>query len=81
MNITVRYFGPAREATGINEEELQMNEGARLSDVRSTLLDRYPGLAGLGSASRFALNMEYVSDNELLTEGAEVAMIPPVAGG
>ncbi|MCE2503309.1 MAG: MoaD/ThiS family protein [Chlorobi bacterium] len=81
MTILVRYFGPAREAVGLEEESLTVGKGVTVSEVRSALLQQHPELAFIAEASRFAVNMKYSADNEPVPEGAEFAIIPPVAGG
>ncbi len=81
VTIRIRYFGPAREATGIEEEEMELTGGTSVADVRSALAERHPGLSRLVGASRFAVNAAYAADGDPVPDGAEVALIPPVAGG
>lgn len=53
--------------------------------IKSALVASYPAFAQLIHASRLAVNHTFVDDDaslELaLTEGVEIALIPPVSGG
>jgi len=75
MKITVRLFAGLRERAGISSLELE--DVARVSDV-------WPRL-GLGDEEPpgllYAVNREYVSSDQELADGDEVALIPPVSGG
>lgn len=81
MKIRIRYFASFREAVGQNEEQLILPEGARITDVRETLLARYPRLQPLMERSVTAVNRGYVSAETVLHEGDEIVFIPPMGGG
>lgn len=77
MTVLVRYFGSIAEVTGLSEEKIQLSEG-RLSTLKSTCLDKYPGISEL----TFQLAVNHSLDtNETLSEGDEIAFLPPFAGG
>jgi MoaE-MoaD fusion protein len=74
MHVTVRLFAGLREAAGLSRVEL--------ADVAS-VADVWPRL-GLGDEPAgllYAVNREYVTREQELTDGDEVALIPPVSGG
>lgn len=76
MRIAVRLFAGLREQAGKREITLELPDGATVADV-------WPGL-GLGdepSGLMVALNRAYIDRSAPLTDGDEVAMIPPVSGG
>ena len=77
MNIHVRLFAALREQVGTSHVDLELPEGARVADV-------WPALA-LGGAEpsslAFALNRAYADREDALSDGDEVALIPPVSGG
>jgi molybdopterin synthase catalytic subunit/molybdopterin converting factor small subunit len=76
VKVTVRLFAGLREKAGTGVRELELSGGARLADV-------WPALA-LGdepSGLLYAVNREYASRDQELSEGDEVALIPPVSGG
>lgn len=81
MHFTVLYFAAAREAAGCAREGLEADAPLRVGDVRSLLVARHPDLARLLPRCRLAVGEEMADDAAPVEEGAEVAVIPPVAGG
>jgi molybdopterin synthase catalytic subunit len=76
MVIRVRLFAALRERAGSDEIELELPDGALVSDA----LDRVGGLTGDVKAV-LAVNREYASADTALSPGDELALIPPVSGG
>ncbi|HKC77439.1 MAG TPA: molybdenum cofactor biosynthesis protein MoaE [Gaiellaceae bacterium] len=74
VRVTVRLFAGLRERAGRSRVELE--DVARVADVwvRLDLGEEPPGLL-------YALNREYVEREHELSDGDEVALIPPVSGG
>jgi molybdopterin synthase catalytic subunit/molybdopterin converting factor small subunit len=73
VRVTVRLFAGLRERAGWSTREV---EAATVADVWPTLeLGEEP--AGL----LYAVNQEYAEHSTPLTDGDEVAVIPPVSGG
>ena len=76
MRVSVRLFAALREQAGARERTLDVPEGATVADVWPALeLGEQP--AGL----LYALNREYADRTAPLSDGDEVALIPPVSGG
>jgi MoaE-MoaD fusion protein len=74
MWVTVKVFAGLRERAGWAERELE--DVARVGDVWAALdLGEEP--AGL----LYAVNRDYADAHRALSEGDEVALIPPVSGG
>ena len=80
MAIDVLFFGGAREAAGLKREALPASPGT-VADLRRVLLERHPALAAVLAQSRLAVDEELADDATPIPDGAEVAVIPPVAGG
>ncbi len=76
MRIQVRLFAGLREQAGTGERELDLPSGARLRDVWAPL-----GLGREPEGLLYAVNKDYATGDRLLSEGDEVALIPPVSGG
>jgi molybdopterin synthase catalytic subunit len=76
MHVTVRLFAALRERAGAGELELELPEGSGLGEVWRALGigDEPPGLL-------YAVNRRYAGAETRLTDGDEVALIPPVSGG
>ncbi len=76
MRIRVRLFAVLRERAGASELELELPDGARVSDALAAVRD----LAG-GLPLVMAVNREYADADAPLAAGDELALIPPVSGG
>ena len=81
LNITLRLFAGYRERVGQSVLELTMPDGATVGTVAQEVFERYPGLIGTPTALVLAVNEEYQLHDYALSEGDEVALIPPVSGG
>jgi molybdopterin synthase sulfur carrier subunit len=78
MQITVRYFAGLREERGCDEEVLGVAAGTAVSELYQRIFSDSP-LRGL--RVMFAVNQSYVTANRELSDGDEVAFIPPLGGG
>lgn len=81
MKVRVRLFAILRERAGWRERELELPAGSSIDDVWQWLLGEVPTIAATRSSVRFALNRTYAAADEPLSDGDELALIPPVAGG
>jgi molybdopterin synthase catalytic subunit len=79
--LTILYFAAARERVGLPRETLEVPAGSRVEDVLKLLAGRHPALAPLLRHLRVAVNQEFVDAQAEVPAGAELALIPPVAGG
>jgi molybdopterin converting factor subunit 1 len=81
MRVTVLYFAVFRERLGIDEEALELADGARVRDAIAALGEKHAPIATLRTKFRVAVNQDFADDDHVLGEGDELALIPPVAGG
>jgi molybdopterin synthase catalytic subunit len=81
VQVTVKWFGPLREATGTKELGVRLPDGARLRDLVALLAREHPGFAAMAPKLRAAVNQEVAEADASLADGDEVAFLPPVAGG
>lgn len=82
MHITVLYFAIARERAGLDEGAITLPDGATLGELIAEVYRQHPALAPLDPHVRWAVDEVFASDRGLaLTDGAVVALIPPVSGG
>jgi molybdopterin synthase catalytic subunit len=81
VDVTVRLFASLRERAGAGTVSLQLGDGATVADAIEQL--RAGALAGLPENAPFvtAVAREYVPTDHLLSEGDELALVPPVSGG
>jgi MoaE-MoaD fusion protein len=80
MRVLVRLFASYREAAGVGRMELELPPGATVKDAIFKILKDHP-LVAEGRQVVIARNREYVTPDEPLADGDEVALIPPVSGG
>ena len=74
-------FAATRELRGKEVIEIELVNGGTIGDLRTALAAEMPDLSALLGSSVFAVGVEYVPDEFTLSEGVEVACIPPVSGG
>jgi len=70
-----------RERLGCASEQVEVARGARVGDLVDLLAARHDELPTLLPSIRVAVNQAFVSSSEPLSDGDDVALIPPVAGG
>jgi molybdopterin converting factor subunit 1 len=81
IRVRVRLFAIQREQAGSRSVELELAHGATIEDAWAALVARFPVLAPGRPSVRFARNGAYAGPEEVLADGDEVAVIPPVSGG
>lgn len=80
--ITVLYFAALRDLVGKDEERISLpTKVATIADLAMLVARNHPLLEGRLTAVRFARNEAFVSEDEAVSAGDVVALIPPVAGG
>lgn len=81
MRITVVYLGGSRTQAGCDREAIDVEKGTTVADVAALVGKRHPQLAPLLESVRWARNYEFAASTESLSDGDEIALLPPVAGG
>ncbi len=77
--IKVLFFGQLSEMTGQSEIEIDPSGTDDIATLEQYLQAKYPALGQ--KTYNVALNQILVNDNPPLSEGDEVAFLPPYAGG
>jgi len=81
IKITLKLFGSLREASKESTLQVELQDGARVADVRNWLARRNPLVDQLGERLAASVNLEIADLGDALQDGDEVAFLPPVAGG
>jgi molybdopterin converting factor subunit 1 len=81
FRVRVRLFAMQREIAGTRELELELADDATVEAAWEALVTRFPRLGPGRGSVRFARNGGYTAPETPLSDGDEVAMIPPVSGG
>lgn len=79
MRVRVLYFGVLKDGFGCEGEWLELADGASVADVVAQCRGRFGGAPWDSIA--VAVNREYARPADILKEGDEVALLPPVSGG
>ena len=81
VNLTVRFFALYRERAGASVESFALPQGATVASLVAAVRQRHPNLAPPEVDIVVAVNSEYASAETSLSDGDEIALIPPVSGG
>lgn len=81
MKVRVLFFSVLKDLTGAEEVPIEMPAGATIANLLAELFTRWPGLSDWEPSLLIAQNQSYAARTELLLEGAEIAIMPPVQGG
>ncbi len=80
MRVTARTFASLRELSA-DRCELRLGAAATVGDAWDALAALYPAIAPHRPYVRPARNGAYASWTDRVTEGDEIALLPPVSGG
>lgn len=81
IDVTVKFFASYRDEVGEDEVQVRLGRGETVGDLLKTLHARLPRWRAYGHAPMVARNLEYVTAEEVLCDGDEIALFPPVSGG
>jgi molybdopterin synthase catalytic subunit len=81
MRVKVLFFGMLKDIVGSAEEQLTVADGAQLRSIFDHYAGRFPRLGQLSSSIVLARNHEFSDASVCVTDGDEVAFLPPVSGG
>jgi molybdopterin converting factor subunit 1 len=75
------FFATLRDYVGVRSVELQLPMQTDVAGLKALLIEKFPVLRGLMGHMLISVNHEYVFDDAIVPEDAEVALFPPVSGG
>lgn len=84
VNVKVLFFAKARELVSAEEESVIIESKMTASNLKVTVLEKFPALEPIQKSIILALNQEYLNEDEnaiTLKDGDEIAIIPPLSGG
>jgi molybdopterin converting factor subunit 1 len=81
MHVRVRLFARLRELVGSGELDRDVPDGATVATVWALLVRDQPGIAPYAESMSCAVNADYARMTTPLSDGDEVAFLPPVSGG
>ena len=81
MRVTIRLFARLRELAGRSEWTCEVPAGATVADVWRALVVHVPAVVALESSVSCAVNADFSRMDAVVTDGDEIAFLPPVSGG
>jgi molybdopterin synthase catalytic subunit len=81
VKVRVKFFSVHREVVGKKELEIELRGKTSINEVLKLLITDYPKIRKLMDSTIISLNHNNANGSELLKDGDEVALFPPVGGG
>jgi molybdopterin synthase sulfur carrier subunit len=81
VRVTVRLFARLRDITGASELGCDVAPDATIGSVWRQLVDEFPDLRDYERSISSAVNADYARMDQKVSDGDEVAFLPPVSGG
>ncbi len=70
-----------RDHVGEKSISMDVPENIQVQDLKTILAERYPKATEALEATLVSINREYAFAEDIIPDGAEVAMFPHVSGG
>ena len=81
VQIRILFFGLLKDICGRAEDLLELPSGSTLRSVFDHYAEQFPTLSTMARSIVLARNQEFATPSDMLAEGDEVALLPPVSGG
>jgi len=81
IRVEMRYFAIVRELLGKSKETIELADGSTVGDALDLVVGASPRLESAKSAFMVMVDQRYQPRDFVLSDGVEVAIIPPVSGG
>ena len=81
MRVKVLFFGMLKDLVGRAADAPEFSHGATLATVFEHYAERFPRMRELASSIVIARNQQFVELSTVVTDGDEIAFLPPVSGG
>jgi MoaE-MoaD fusion protein len=81
MQVRVLFFGVLKEMAGSSEQSVHLDAPTTVGQLFEQFAQTMEGLADRRGSILFARNHEFSSAEATVTDGDEIAFLPPVSGG
>ncbi len=81
MRVTVLFFGVLKEILAAESQTLELPSGSTVGAVLGHYRGQLPRQGKLWDTLAIAVNRSYADPGSPLSDGDEVALLPPVSGG
>ncbi|MBS3782140.1 MAG: MoaD/ThiS family protein [Candidatus Thermoplasmatota archaeon] len=79
--VLVKFFASARDIVGKKDLKMEIQQNWKVEDVLKTIFKKYPELEEMEDQLLISVNKDRTKKNEVLKDGDEIAVMPPVTGG
>jgi molybdopterin converting factor subunit 1 len=81
MRVRLLYFGVLKDVMGRGQAEMELTEGTSVAGLLVLLRGSGEAAGSVWDSIAVAVNQEYAQAADVLKDGDEVALLPPVSGG
>ena len=79
--IKVFYFATYKQKIGIDREEIEIEKPTKVKEFKNILVAKYPNVILDANSLLVSINRKYALDEDLILDGDQVAIFPPISGG
>ena len=81
MKVRVQFFAQVRDLIKTDTADVDLNNGANVSDLLENLYQKFPALRAHDKTILVGVGVEFVGRDYKLRSNDEIAIMPPVQGG
>ena len=81
MQVQVLLFGALKDLLAKQATQIELSEGSTVAELLDRFLGTAPEVQKFADSLAVAVNREYATVKQVLRDGDEVALLPPVSGG
>lgn len=81
MKVKLLFFANLKNIISKSKIDLTLPAETNVLQLREIVLEMYPQIAEVFPNVIISVNQEFAFDEDLIPEGAEIALFPPVSGG
>lgn len=78
---TIHFFAGLAEHAGVRAVEITSTKSLTVKELKTLVAERFPDLRSQIETALVAIDQSYAQDTQEITNGQEIAFIPPVGGG
>ncbi len=81
MTIPVHFYAQLRDLIGVSKLDVDLDEGGTVADLLQKIYELKPALRLHDKTILVGAGVDFVERNYVLSDGEEIAIMPPVQGG
>jgi len=79
--VRILFFATLRDLAGNQEISVDVESGTNVKELKAIVVSLYPSINESVNNILIAVNQEFAFDEDIIPEGAEIGLFPPVSGG